>query len=366
MSATEPQIDQELAQALRDAFEQRGFQDSGEGVSAASPPPPVPHPTTDDGEGEQDNIDITQLPGYDPSGQVIEPPVAGQGEGEGEGQGEGEQPPPSQLDLNAIAREFYGDRPITQEQAIALFQIANDLSTLTDEQREQIGRVLYPQSYPQPQPQGQAQPPVQPQPQPQPVGSPAGFDYSPDPLLAEIEEDYPEIAKAIRAQQQLTQRQIAELTNWRDEYQREQFQRQQAEYNRGAKAGMDAWRAQHPEFTEEELVAISVRTGAGAYAGALVERGHTPEQAVQLALDAAVLTDPTYKQKVIDAEVARREAELTKNLSKKQKAAALTGSGGPASHELPQVNLRDVDARRNAMRQAIQSARTEDITSPPA
>ncbi len=364
------EIDPDLEAALRRAFEERGAT-SGEGVPAASPPPPA---QTEEGEPT-----LADLPGFDPeivpddgstaNGQP-QPQVDGQGQGEGEGEGELDptasplvEPPITAqgVDLNAIARQVYGDVPITQEQALALFQIQQDLQSLTPEQREELGRVLY--GTPQPQPQGQPQPS---QPSPAPVASPGGYDYSPDPMLAEIEEDYPEIARALRAQQELTQRQLADLASWRDSYEREQYQQRQEAYNRGASAGMQAWRQAHPEFTEEELVAIAVRSGAGNYAGILVQQGYTPEQAVMTALDTAVMTDPTYRQKVIDAEVARREQEINQNLSKKQKAAAITGGGGPPSRELPVPNLTDPDARRAAMREVINSARTEDITSPPA
>lgn len=358
-------FDAELQAALDNAFIDRGGNgpDSGEEKPTASSPPPSN--TEDDG-------DLTQLPGYDPDVPTTERPdipesvdelLGGDGDGEdgGDGGDDGPSIPTAPIteqqfvDLNKIAEQFYGNR-LTEDQATALFQIANDLSMLDEEKRERLSEVLY----------GNAQPAPQPQTPPAPSTSTQGYDYSPDDVLKEIEEDYPEVAKALRTQQQLTQQQLSELTSWKQQFEAQQAQIQMAQYQKAVTNASTEWRKAHPEITPEEFVAISTRGGAGQYAQILVQQGHDPETAVKMALDTAILTDPTLKQKAIDAEVERRSKEVTQTLDKKRKAAALTGSGGPATHEPPKLNPKDAEGRRAAMKNEVLRFQSEGITTPPA
>lgn len=304
-----------LADQIAAEFERRqassiGSGESGdEGLAAGTETetePTDPHVNDDGEDGAGDGGEVTAA--------TVTPPS---NEGEDGRQQEQQQQVPNQLPVNEppippsfsmdeYAAQIYG-RPLTQEETAQLFAWQQQFSQLDNERLTAIDAIV----------RGE-QPPA-----------------DSTPTLDDDDNTDPYIQQQIQQALAPIQQQLGQVSQFVEtEAQRQarmERERVAADIEKGTSSFKDQYGLSDEDMADLEQRVVRSQTFPGLY-NAFQGDG---EQAMTAALEQVLWSTPTYRDRMIEAQVQSVQDQAQVDATRKRKASALSGGGGSVSRDTP-------------------------------
>lgn len=207
---------------------------------------------------------------------------------------------------------MYG-RDLTPQEKFNMVNTLIDLASLTDEQRAAVDAAVTGTT---------PQAPVTPESPPETLIP--DFQSTGDPELDET------IRAAIQAGLAPVQQQLSQVQQQSLQQARERQELEQQMELKGQEEGLEAFKAAHPDLTENEIYNLSVDVRTNSLYP-MYRRTLSPQEAAKAAYEQAYIADPTYRTQMAQEQINAEKAKLQQEEDRKDKAAALSSSGAPAS-----------------------------------
>lgn len=323
-----PDADYELPSSFRAALEAKFGKDEDEGDGVESDDSTEPDSQDVEGSGS------SPLPGSSTENEEEE---EDEGDGSeplfvldtGEGEEGSEDPDPvnasdtatpaqlaqDDLDLNELFTAWNGGAKPTRDQMVSMLQFVQQAATLPPDQQDAINAVLSGQGLPaatNAAPSATAQSAQNPAPS-------AGF-------INELPEDVRELLSPLTGHvSQLEQR----LAAYEAQTQQTQVAQQQQVFEQGVRAASEEFVKDYSGIlSTADLVLLETSAmTSGQFPQFLAFNNNDPRAAYKALLEAAALSNPDLKAKIVAAEVAKNAAQTQQDQTRVRKASAVAAGG---------------------------------------
>ena len=264
-------------------------------------------------------------------------PVEGQTDGFQIVEGDGDLPPaattpvveltapaaPDGLDVNSMMESYLG-RKMTAAEGRELLTLIEDLSSgrvvLTPAQQAALAQQ------PQPLPAQAQQPTAVPQQPPAPA--PTYFDEWGNPVQVPATPSLPPEVQA----------QLDEMAQWRQQQEAVQQQQYAQWVAQEQGAGAEEFASAPPiPLSQEELLVLEQKAGRSGIFALEMQRTNNPRLAWRSALEQTMYTDPAFRERIIEAQVAARSTADVEVQNRQRLAASVSAGGGtvPGTQPIP-------------------------------
>lgn len=306
-----PVVDLAAGESITDDSSTREEGDGGGGVSPAPTPNATP---TDEGGGATD----IQLPGDATPAVEGGFQIADGGEEVAPAPAPPATPPapvtPEGIDVNTLMSTYLG-RPMTADEGRELVTLIEDLSTgrvvLTPAQQAQLAQAQAPvaQHSPTPAPAPVTPPPAQ-----------TFYDEWGNPV--EVTPPTPTLPPEV-------QQQLDEMREWRQQQEVAQQQQYAQWVAMEQGAGAEEFASAPPiPLSPEELIVLEQKASRSGIFALEMQRTQNPRASWRAALEQTIYTDPAFRDRIIEAQVAARTTSDVQVENRQRLAASVSAGGG--------------------------------------